>query len=63
MHEMINGSMPLHAIAMCVLVNVTLVLSIAALIKYLIKGRCGCGCCCKKQGSCGTGENNGSCCK
>jgi len=56
MHEMMNGTMPVHAILMCILVNVTLVLSIAALIKYLIKGRCGCGCCCKRQGNCGVGE-------
>lgn len=56
MHEMMNGTMPVHAILMCILVNVTLVLSIAALIKYLIKGRCGCGGCCKRQGNCGVGE-------
>ncbi|NBO10444.1 MAG: FeoB-associated Cys-rich membrane protein [Methylophilaceae bacterium] len=52
---------------MCILMNVALVLSIAALIKYLIKGKCGCGCncgcsCCNgKKESCGTESN--SCCK
>ena len=67
MHELFNGTIPMHAIAMCVLMNVALVLSIAALIKYLIKGKCGCGCncgcsCCNgKKGSCGTESN--SCCK
>lgn len=67
MNEIFNGSIPMHAIAMCILMNVALVLSIAALIKYLIKGKCGCGCnygcpCCnKKQEACGT-ENN-ACCK
>jgi hypothetical protein len=63
MHELYNGTIPMHAIAMCILMNVALVLSIAALIKYLIKGKCGCGCkCCKgKQEGCGTESN--SCCK
>lgn len=66
MHEIFNGTIPIHAIVMCILMNVALVLAIAALIKYLIKGRCGCGCncgcaCCnKKQESCGTESN--SCC-
>ena len=67
MYEMFNGTIPMHAIAMCILMNVALVLSIAALIKYLIKGKCGCRCncgcaCCngKKEGS-GTEAN--SCCK
>ena len=67
MHELFNGTIPMHAIAMCILMNVALVLSIAALIKYLIKGKCGCGCkcgcsCCNgKKESCGTDTN--SCCK
>ena len=63
MHELYNGTIPMHAIAMCILMNVALVLSIAALIKYLIKGKCGCACACcnKKQESCGTESN--SCCK
>jgi hypothetical protein len=67
MYEMFNGTIPMHAIAMCILMNVALVLSIAALIKYLIKGKCGCGCncgcsCCKgKKESCGT--DTSSCCK
>lgn len=69
MHEFFNGQIPVHAIVMCILMNVALVLSIAALIKYLIKGRrgcgcgcnCGCSCCNKKQESCGT--EAGSCCK
>ncbi|CAN6132887.1 hypothetical protein MCETRH20_00392 [Methylophilaceae bacterium] len=67
MNEIFNGSIPMHAIAMCILMNVALVLSIAALIKYLIKGKCGCrcncgcSCCNKKQEACGT-ENN-ACCK
>ena len=69
MHEFLNGPVPFQAIVMCILMNVALVLSIAALIKFLIKGRCGCGCncncgcsCCgKKQESCGTEGN--SCCK
>ena len=69
MHEFFNGQIPVHAIAMCILMNVALVLSIAALIKYLIKGRrgcgcgcnCGCACCNKKQESCST--EGGSCCK
>lgn len=69
MHEFFNGQIPVHAIVMCILMNVALVLSIAALIKYLIKGgrgcgcgcNCGCSCCNKKQESCGT--EAGSCCK
>lgn len=63
MPEFFNGTFPMHAVAMCVLMNIALVLSIAALIKYLIKGRCGCncGCCNKKQESCSTESN--SCCK
>jgi hypothetical protein len=67
MNEIFNGTIPLHAIAMCILMNVALVLSIAALIKYLIKGKCGCGCncgcsCCagKKES---TGTEGNSCCK
>jgi hypothetical protein len=67
MNEIFNGTIPLHAIAMCILMNVALVLSIAALIKYLIKGKCGCGCncgcsCCgsKKEGA---GTEGNSCCK
>ncbi len=64
MNEVFNGTIPMHAIAMCILMNVALVLSIAALIKYLIKGRCGCGCncgcsCCNgKKESCGTEKNS-----
>jgi hypothetical protein len=46
MYEMFNGAVPMHAVAMCILMNIALVLSIAALIKYLIKGKCGCGCNC-----------------
>lgn len=67
MHELFNGTIPMHAIAMCILMNVALVLSIAALIKYLIKGKCGCGCncgcsCCNgKKDVCGSESN--SCCK
>ena len=68
MYEMFNGTIPMHAIAMCILMNVALVLSIAALVKYLIKGKsgcgcgcnCGCSCCNKKQGACGA---EGDCCK
>lgn len=67
MYEMFNGTIPMHAIAMCILMNVALVLSIAALIKYLIKGKCGCRCncgcsCCggKKESSSTEGS---SCCK
>jgi len=67
MHEFLNGPVPFQAIVMCTLMNVALVLSIAALIKYLIKGKCGCACncgcsCCGKGNeSCGT-ETKG-CCK
>lgn len=65
MNEIFNGTIPLHAIAMCILMNVALVLSIAALIKYLIKGKCGCkcgcSCCNQKQESAGTDAK--SCCK
>jgi hypothetical protein len=68
MYEMFNGTIPMHAIAICILMNVALVLSIAALIKYLIRGKSGCGCncgcncgcaCCngKKEG-CGTEKNS-----
>jgi hypothetical protein len=64
MHEFLNGSLPIHAIVMCTLMNLALVLSIAALIKYLVKGGSGCNCgysCCnKKQGACGA---EGDCCK
>jgi len=67
MTEIFNGTIPMHAIAMCILMNVALVLSIAALIKYLIKGKCGCACncgcsCCggKKES---TGTEGNSCCK
>ncbi len=64
MYEMFNGTIPMHAIAMCILMNVALVLSIAALVKYLIKGKCGCRCncgcsCCNgKKESCGTEKNS-----
>jgi hypothetical protein len=64
MNEVFNGTIPMHAIAMCILMNVALVLSIAALIKYLIKGKAGCGCncgcsCCNgKKESCGTEKNS-----
>jgi hypothetical protein len=64
MYEMFNGTIPMHAIAMCILMNVALVLSIAALVKYLIKGKAGCGCncgcsCCNgKKESCGTDKNS-----
>lgn len=65
MHEFFTGPVPFQAVVMCILMNVALVLSIAALIKYLIKGgcgcNCGCSCCSKKQESCGTEGN--SCCK
>ena len=60
MYEMMNGSIPLQAVAMCLLLNALLVLAIAALIKYLIKSKCNCGCGCncgcnsQKQTSCGT---------
>ena len=60
MHEMMNGEFPAHAVAMCVLVNIFLVLGVAALLKYLIKGGCGCSCCCKKQASCDS--NDKGCC-
>jgi hypothetical protein len=64
MYEMFNGTILMHAIAMCILMNVALVLSIAALVKYLIKGKCGCRCncgcsCCNgKKESCGTDKNS-----
>jgi hypothetical protein len=63
MHEFFNGQIPMHAVVMCMLMNVALVLSIAALIKYLIKGKCACGCSCcsKKQEGCSTESN--PCCK
>ena len=59
MHEIFTGSLPMHAIVMCFLMNITLVLAIAALVKYLIKCKCGCcncGCsCCKgKKDVCGS---------
>lgn len=47
MHEIFNGSMPMHAVVMCALMNIALLLVIAALVKYLIKGKsgcCNCGC-------------------
>lgn len=69
MHEVFYGTMSMQAI--CILMNVALVLSIAALIKYLIKGKCGCGrgcgckcgcaCCNNKPESAGTEAK--SCCK
>ena len=67
MHEVFNGTIPMHAMAMCILMNVALVLSIAALIKYLIKGKCGCGCkcgcaCCNKTSE-GCGTEKSGCCK
>ena len=67
MYEMFNGTIPMHAIAMCILMNVALVLSIAALIKYLIKGKCGCRCncgcsCCNGKKESSSTEGN-SCCK
>ncbi len=67
MHDVLNGTIPMHAIAMCILMNVALVLSIAALIKYLIKGRCRCGCncgcsCCNKKQE-GNNEEGKTCCK
>ena len=67
MYEMFNGTIPMHAIAMCILMNVALVLSVAALIKYLIKGRCGCGCncgcaCCNNKKESSSTDGN-SCCK
>ncbi len=65
MHEFMNGQIPVHAMSMCILLNVFLVLSIAALIKYLIKGKrgcgCNCGCCNKSQEACGTEKS--ACCK
>lgn len=59
MHEIFTGSLPMHVDVICVLMNIALVLGIAALVKYLIKGKCGCcncGCsCCKgKKEVCGT---------
>ena len=67
MYEMFDGTIPMHAIAMCILMNVALVLSIAALIKYLIKGKCGCRCncgcaCCNSKKENSSTEGN-SCCK
>ena len=67
MHEVFYGAVPMQAMAMCILMNVALVLSIAALIKYLIKGKCGCGCkcscaCCNKNQE-GGGTEKGACCK
>jgi hypothetical protein len=71
MHEVFYGAMPMQAIAMCILMNVALVLSIAALIKYLIKGKCACGrgCVCKCGCACcnqkpeGASADAKSCCK
>lgn len=67
MHEVFYGTMPMQAIGICILMNVALVLSIAALIKYLIKGKCGCGCkcgcaCCNQKPE-GAGTDAKSCCK
>jgi hypothetical protein len=67
MHEVMSGTIPMHAIAMCILMNVALVLSIAALIKYLIKGKCACGCnsrcaCCNGKKESSATESN-ACCK
>ena len=67
MHEVFYGAVPMQAMAMCILMNVALVLSIAALIKYLIKGRCGCSCkcgcaCCNKNQE-GAGAEKSACCK
>jgi len=67
MHEYFNGQVPVHAMVMCIFMNVFMVLSIAALIKYLIKGRCGCGCkcgcaCCNKNKE-GAGAEKSACCK
>lgn len=66
MHEMFNGTVPIQAIAMCILMNVALVLAIASLIKYLIKGKCGCSCkcgcgCCNKKQENGSTESNNCC--
>ena len=61
MHEFMNGQVPVHAMAMCILLNVFLVLSIAALIKYLIKGKRCCGCCNITQEGCSTEKS--ACCK
>lgn len=67
MHEVFYGAMPMQAISLCILMNVALVLSIAALIKYLIKGKCACSCkcgcaCCnqKPEGACADAK---SCCQ
>jgi len=66
MHEIFNGSVSMHAVLMCVLMNIALLLAIAALVKYLIKGKCGCcncscSCCKGKKEGCGT--DNSPCCK
>ena len=67
MHEVFYGAVPMQAMAMCILMNVALVLSIAALIKYLIKGRCGfgckCGCACCNKNQEGAGAEKSACCK
>lgn len=71
MHEVFYGTMPMQAIGICILMNVALVLSIAALIKYLIKGKCGCGrgCGCKCGCACCNNKPDSaaneakSCCK
>jgi hypothetical protein len=67
MHEVFYGTIPLQAIGICILMNVALVLSIAALIKYLIKGKCACGCkcgcaCCNQKPE-GASADAKSCCK
>jgi hypothetical protein len=66
MHDVMNGTIPMHVVAMCILMNVALVLSIAALIKYLIKGGCRCGCncsclCCNKKQVEVSSENKACC--
>ena len=69
MHEFFSGPVPVHAMAMCILMNVFMVLSIAALIKYIIKGRCGskcgckCGCACCNKGQESGGTEKSGCCK
>jgi|APCry1669189665_1035243.scaffolds.fasta_scaffold310660_1 hypothetical protein len=41
MHEFFNGQIPAHFSAMCLVLNVALLLSITALIKYLVNSKCG----------------------
>lgn len=70
MNELFNGTIPMLVIATSILMNIALVLSIAALIKYLIKSKygcgcncgcnCGCACCNGKKEGCGT-EGKVSC--